>query len=52
MALAAGGAAMALQEPEGELRVGAACGATMPVGAPAAGGAAIGGQQHQQENFL
>ena len=41
MALAAGGAAMALQEPEGELRVGAACGAIMPVGAPAAGGAAI-----------
>ena len=37
MALAAGGAAMALQEPEGELRVGAACGAI----APAAGGAPI-----------
>ena len=37
MALAAGGAAMALQEPEGELRVGAVCGAI----APAAGGAAV-----------
>ena len=37
MALAAGGAAMALHEPEGELRVGAVCGAIMP----AAGGAAI-----------
>ena len=34
MALAAGGAAMALHEPEGELRVGAVCGAI----APAAGG--------------
>ena len=41
MALDAGGAAMALHEPEGEVRVGAACGAIMPVGAPAAGGAAI-----------
>ena len=38
MALDAGGAAMALHEPEGELRVvGAVCGAI----APAAGGAAI-----------
>jgi hypothetical protein len=37
MALAAGGAAMALHEPEGELRVAAGCGAI----APAAGGAAI-----------
>ena len=37
MALAAGGAAMALHEPEGEVRVGAAWGAI----APAAGGAAI-----------
>ena len=37
MALAAGGAAMALHEPEGELRVGAGCGAI----APAAGGAPI-----------
>ena len=37
MALDAGGAAMALHEPEGEVRVGAACGAI----APAAGGAAI-----------
>ena len=41
MALAAGGAAMALHEAEGEVRVGAVCAAIMPVGAPAAGGAAI-----------